>query len=67
MHQLALYIFVPKGEIISEGNFDVLNFPKNQKNIWRISALASKMGQIKKNKGPYFVDLTHFKYKLMHF
>ena len=38
----------PKGQIISEGHFGVLNFPKKQRIISMISALASKMGQIKK-------------------
>ena len=39
-----------KGQIISEQNCGVLNFPKMQRNIARVSALASKMGQIKKIK-----------------
>ena len=39
-----LDIYYTKGQIISEQNCGVLNFPK------RISALASKMGQIKKMK-----------------
>ena len=38
-----------KGQIISEQNCGVLNFPKSNKIIVRISALASKMGQIKKS------------------
>ena len=38
-----------KGQIISEQICGVLkDFPKKQRNIARISALASKMGQIKK-------------------
>ena len=37
-----------KGQIISEQKCGVLNFPKMQQNIARISALAFKMGQIKK-------------------
>ena len=40
-----------KFQLISEKIYAVLNFPKNHRNIARISALASKMGQIKKNKG----------------
>ena len=28
-----------KGHLISECPFDVLNFPKNQRKIWQISAL----------------------------
>ena len=35
------------GQLISEQFYAVLNFPKMQHNIARISALASKMGQIK--------------------
>ena len=37
-----------KGQSISEQIYGVLNFPKMQQNIARISALTSKMGQIKK-------------------
>ena len=36
-----------KGQLISEQIYAVLNFTKMQQNIARISALASKMGQIK--------------------
>ena len=43
-----------KGQIISEGNCGVLNFPKKQWNYLRISGLASKMGQIKKIKALYY-------------
>ena len=42
-----------KGQLISEQIYAVLNFPKMQRNIARISALASKMGQIKKVKAHY--------------
>ena len=35
-----------KGQLISEQIKAVLNFPKMQGNIARISALASRMGQI---------------------
>ena len=41
-----------KGHLISEKN-SVLNFPKMQWYIARISALASKIGQIKKLKAHY--------------
>ena len=45
---------VPKGQLISEQIQAVLNFPKMQRNIARISALASlKMGQFKKVKAHY--------------
>ena len=40
-----------KGQLISEQICGVLNFQKMQQNIARISALASKMGQIEKSKG----------------
>ena len=40
----------PKGQLISEQIYAVLNFPNMQQNIVRISALASKLGQIKKSK-----------------
>ena len=43
-----------KGQLISEQIYAVLNFPKMQRNIARISALASKMGQIKKVKAHYY-------------
>ena len=43
-----------KGQLISEQIHAALNFPKMQRNIARISALDSKMGQIKKNKGNCF-------------
>ena len=40
-----------KGQLISVQIYAVLNFPKMQRNIARVSALATKMGQIKKSKG----------------
>ena len=50
LYTLAHYCSVhcTKGQIISEGNWGVLNFPKNDDIILRISAIASKTGQIKK-------------------
>ena len=45
------YALRTKGQLISEQIYVVLNFPKMQQNITWISALASKMGQIKKSKG----------------
>ena len=45
-----------KGQIISEQNCGVLNFPKMQRNIARISALATKMGQIRKIKAYYHAN-----------
>ena len=51
---LNLYVLVSiKGQLISEQIYAVLNFQKMQRNIARISALASKMGQIKKVKAHY--------------
>ena len=38
-----------KGQLISEQIFAVLNFSKMQQNIAKISALAFKMGQIKRH------------------
>ena len=43
-----------KGWITSEGNFGLLKFPKNEI-IARISALASKMGQIKSIMTLYYI------------
>ena len=34
--------FFAKGELISECLFDFLNFPKNHRKIWQISAQGSK-------------------------
>ena len=45
-----------KGQLISEQIYAVLNFPKIQRNIARISALACKKGQIKKVKAHYHPD-----------
>ena len=42
-----------KGQLISEQIYAVLNLPQMQRNIARISALASKMGQIEKVKQHY--------------
>ena len=44
----ALARNLSKGQLISEQIYAVLNFPKIQRNIARITALASKTGQIKK-------------------
>ena len=46
-------IISTKGQLISEQISAVLNFPKMQQNVTRISALASKMGKIKKVKVQY--------------
>ena len=49
-------ISICKGQIISEQNCGVLNFPKMQRNIARISALATKMVQIRKIKAHYHAN-----------
>ena len=46
-YDIAVHSWVRKGQIISEENFGVLNSSKNQRNVFLISALASKRGQIK--------------------
>ena len=46
-----------KVQLISEQITVVLNFPKMQRNIARISDLASKMGQIKKIKAIFYTKL----------
>ena len=47
-----------KGQLISEQIYAVLNFPKMLRNIARIFALASKMGQIKKVKAHDYTNLV---------
>ena len=49
----ALSPALDKGQLTSEQTYAVLNFPKMQRNIARVSALASKMSQIKKIKAHY--------------
>ena len=49
-----------KGQLISEQIYGVLNFPKMQRINARISALASKMGQIKKVKTHYHPNYLSF-------
>ena len=46
-------LFFTKGQLISECLFDVLNFPKNQRKIWQISALESKKWSNHKIKAHY--------------
>ena len=43
-------VLILKGQLISECLFDFLNFPKNQRKIWKISAQETKSGQINKVK-----------------
>ena len=45
----------PKGQLISECLFDVLNFPKDQRKFWKISALECKKSSNQKNKGDFFL------------
>ena len=53
----------PNVQMILEGNCCVLNFPKNNEIIVRISALASEMGQIGKisvyNMISYIITNNH--------
>ena len=52
-----IYVLIlAKGQLISEQIFCVLKL-KQQQNIARISALASKMGQIKKRKAIFYTKL----------
>ena len=53
MENSAVFLVIAKGQLISEQIYAVLNFSKMQRNIARISALAFKMGQIKKVKAHY--------------
>ena len=48
-----MQVKLAKGQLISEQIYAVLNFPKMQRNITRISALAYKMGRIKKFMAHY--------------
>ena len=59
MQEYFAIISVCKGQIISKQIYGVLNFPKMQEIIARISALASKMGQIKKNKGNFLYQMIN--------
>jgi hypothetical protein len=44
---------IPKGQLISEWNLVVFKSSKKRTSFWQISALASKMGQIKKITSHY--------------
>ena len=68
------WILKCKGHLISEQIYAVLDFPKMQWNIARISCLASKIRKVKAlyhpkywlfiiwyKKLPYFFDLTNFR------
>ena len=51
-----------KGQIISEQNYGVLNFPKKQRNYCKDFCLASQisqMGQIRKIKALYYIKWYH--------
>ena len=52
--QLNVYC-TTKGQIISEQKCSVLNFPKMNEIIARISALVSKMGKIKKIEANHYI------------
>ena len=42
-----------KGQLISECLFDFLNFPKNQRKIWQISAPESKKWSNQQSKDTF--------------
>ena len=44
-----------KGQLISEGKFDVLNFPKKKKKIWWISVHESRNYLVKLEKCTNYV------------
>ena len=50
---LFAFPWTDKDQFISECLFDVLNFPKNQRKIWQISALESKKWSNHKIKAHY--------------
>ena len=50
---IGLILHISKGQLISEGNFGVFKSPKNV--FVRISALASKMDQIKNIKALFIL------------
>ena len=52
-HFLDISHTYTKGQLISECLFDVLNFPKNQRKIWQISALEYKKWSNHKIKAHY--------------
>ena len=45
---------LPKGQLISECLVDVLNFPKNQRKIWQISAPESKKWWNQQNEYTFY-------------
>ena len=53
---IRAFKIVTKGQLISEQIYAVLNFPKMQRNIARISALATKMVQIRKIKAHNYAN-----------
>ena len=57
---LDLYVplLYPNGQLISECLFGVLNFPKNQRKIWQISAPEAKKWSNHEIKAPYSIFNT---------
>ena len=53
----ALSVGFPKGRLISECPFDVLDFPKKQRKIWQITALEPKKLSNHKIK-KYYIDFV---------
>ena len=48
-----------KGQLISDCFFGVLNFPKNQRKIWQISALESKKWSNQQIKALSYNNIIH--------
>ena len=51
----------PKGQLVSECLFGILNFPKKQRKIWQISAIETKKWSNQESKGTflYVILLLH--------
>ena len=49
--------FDPKGQLISEGLFGLINYPKNQWKIWKISALETKKWSNQQSKATFLLWL----------
>ena len=64
-HSLGLFLKILKGQLISECLLSVLDFPKNQRKFWQISALESKKWSNQQSK--FFVGfLENFKKSKRH-
>ena len=56
INYIAVCVVSPKGQKISKGNCGVFNSSKKLTNVFLISALASKMGRIKKRTLLYYLQ-----------